>query len=580
MKPADIRATGGTVSLFDPLNANLIFRNTSRCFSAAELTDVAADDPEQQRHQASMSLCRRNATMPRTRKNVWKFSQPWDDTVLWYAKAVRELQTRPISDLTSWASLGAIHGFDPELWTAFGYLTPTTPLPSSSAQARFWKQCQHQCWYFLPWHRGYLSAFEAIVLAAVVKLGGPADWALPYWNYSDGQDANALKLPTAFAAATLPDGSGNPLLVSRRYGDGTGNVVITAADVALNALRETKFSGTGGGGGSTGFGGPQTTFQHDGTDNGQLERQPHNGVHGLVGGMIPNADPNDAQSYGLMSMPDTAALDPIFWLHHANIDRLWEVWLKRSTSDKNPTSTKWLNGPTDRTFAMPKPDGSGYNFAAADMLDTTKLDYVYDDTSDPLGNVDRLALRTKRLGLPGATLASVGEIPMAEQNPAELVGANDSAVQISGDAVETQVKMDAGASTKLRSSFSASSVAATVSKEPDRVFLNLENIRGVNDSAVFYVYVNLPKDAKPEDNPDHLAGVVSLFGVRKATRSDSTHGGNGINESLDITDVIDKLHLNNTLDADHLNIRFVSRTAIRPQDGISVGRVSVYRQGQ
>jgi tyrosinase len=350
--------------------------------------------------------------------------------------------------------------------------------------------------------------------------------------------------------------------------------------VALTALRESKFAGAGGGG-STGFGGPQTTFQHDGTDNGQLERQPHNGVHGLVGGMKLNADPNDPRSYGLMSMPDTAALDPIFWLHHANIDRLWEVWLQRSAAHVDPTkNTQWLTGPADRTFAMPKPDGSGYDFAADDVLDTTKLDYVYDDTSDPLGGVDRLVQRMNRLGLPSAAAASMRDIPVAEQKPTELVGANDKAVRISGDAVETQVKMDAGVSRKVLRSFDARSLAASPAKEPDRVFLNLENIRGVNDSAMFYVYVNLPKDAKPEDHPDHLAGVVSLFGVRKATREDSAHGGSGLNESLEITDVVDKLHLNNALDVDQLSVRFVSRTNIRPEDGISVGRVSVYRQGE
>ena len=49
--------------------------------------------------------------------------------------------------------------------------------------AQFWNQCQHGSWYFLPWHRGYLLAFEANIRAAVVQLGGPDDWALPYWNY-------------------------------------------------------------------------------------------------------------------------------------------------------------------------------------------------------------------------------------------------------------------------------------------------------------------------------------------------------------------------------------------------------------
>jgi len=56
-------------------------------------------------------------------------------------------------------------------------------LPFDPDVEGFWNQCQHGSWYFLPWHRAYLAAFEAIVLDAIVKKGGPSDWALPYWNY-------------------------------------------------------------------------------------------------------------------------------------------------------------------------------------------------------------------------------------------------------------------------------------------------------------------------------------------------------------------------------------------------------------
>jgi tyrosinase len=37
---------------------------------------------------------------------------------------------------------------------------------------------------------------------------------------------------------------------------------------------------------------------------------------------------------GWMSDPDKAALDPIFWLHHANIDRLWAAWTKGVPNEK------------------------------------------------------------------------------------------------------------------------------------------------------------------------------------------------------------------------------------------------------
>ena len=90
-------------------------------------------------------------------------------------------------------------------------------MPPSSDQDVLWNQCQHITWYFLPWHRGYLDAFEQIVRDAVVKLGGPADWALPYWNYSEDA-GERLSCRSAFANATLPGGGKNFLHVTRRYG--------------------------------------------------------------------------------------------------------------------------------------------------------------------------------------------------------------------------------------------------------------------------------------------------------------------------------------------------------------------------
>src|SRR5580704_17465896 len=82
-----------------------------------------------------------------------------------------------------------------------------------------WDQCQHQSGYFLPWHRGYLVAFEAIVRASIVKQGGPATWALPYWDYNEAANPKARTLPLALTAAKMPDGTDNPLATPFRYGD-------------------------------------------------------------------------------------------------------------------------------------------------------------------------------------------------------------------------------------------------------------------------------------------------------------------------------------------------------------------------
>ena len=40
----------------------------------------------------------------------------------------------------------------------------------------------------------------------------------------------------------------------------------------------------------------------------------HNTIHYSVGG------------YGHMTYPEVAAFDPVFWFHHANVDRLFAMW--------------------------------------------------------------------------------------------------------------------------------------------------------------------------------------------------------------------------------------------------------------
>ena len=121
--------------------------------------------------------------MANTRRNVWELGSDWADPILWYARGVKAMKARALNDRTSWRFYAAIHGIFPPLWQQYGYLAATDAPPSQSDRNTYWNQCQHGSWYFLPWHRGYLIAFEAVIRDAVVRLGGPGDWALPYWNY-------------------------------------------------------------------------------------------------------------------------------------------------------------------------------------------------------------------------------------------------------------------------------------------------------------------------------------------------------------------------------------------------------------
>jgi tyrosinase len=142
--------------------------------------------------------------------------------------------------------------------------------------------CPHSVAYFIAWHRGYLSLFEK----QLREVSGNPALMLPYWDY--------YKDPTIPREFT--DSSAfNPLYVSR---------VNTRVPQALTLAP---------------FSGSLTHFQRETNDSfvnalafePSLENQPHNPVHDLIGGIM-----------ATMQSP----LDPIFWLHHANIDRLANAW--------------------------------------------------------------------------------------------------------------------------------------------------------------------------------------------------------------------------------------------------------------
>ncbi|MET0556908.1 MAG: tyrosinase family protein [Vicinamibacteria bacterium] len=498
--------------------------------------------------------------MARLRKDVRGLGPGWSDTLLWYAKAVRALQDRPVTDRTSWWFLAAIHGFHPAVWTQFEVVPAGTPLPQRAEIERFWLQCQHQSWYFLPWHRAYLAAFEDIVRAAVVDAGGPADWALPYWNYSDATRPDARTLPEAFDEETLPDGSTNPLRVVRRFGSGVKPIEIDPDFVSLQALENGAFTGDV----PPGFGGPETVFHHGPesvTTNGALESVPHNVVHGALGGVAPGGDPNNWRHFGLMSMPQSAALDPVFWLHHANIDRLWSVWL-RGPDHANPRELTWLDGPVGRSFVMPTRDGGERVYHAREVLDTTAplLDYSYEDETPPV--VEERARRR-----PGRLAAAVS----ADRTP-ELVGASEAAVHVQGT-TRAAVRLDAAA---MRPRGPARAAAAAAGEdEPLRVFLKLEGIRGSSDAAIYRVYLDPPgADASASDT--RPVGTISLFGVSAASSPEGPADGSGLNQVLEITESVGALRLSGDA-LERLEVRLVPANPAGDGATVSIERLSVFQ---
>jgi tyrosinase len=480
--------------------------------------------------------------MLKTRTNALKLAL-WDPALLWYAKAVAAMKSRPANDPTGWIYQAAIHGWtdDPALKSStatWKQWTHNQVLPTAQQRTAFWGQCQHGTWYFLPWHRIYLGYFEKIVGKTIVDLGGPADWALPYWNYDQGVPSG--KLPDAFTQAKLPDGSVNALLEPKRDAGNDGKPFLVQKRIALApAFGEHQFASSTPTS-SPGFGGPVTRFEHSGGTHGALETAPHDEVHVEIGGWMGN--------------PATAAVDPIFWLHHANIDRLWAAWLKADPANKNPLATsKW------QAFRFTFNDGLGKTptLTPADIVDSKSsvFSYEYDDLST--------AVPVKPAAVPSAPPS-----PMTEEPLPEMIGASSAPLPLTSEAKTTSVPLFPVSGPLL--------ALGAVGTPFNQAYLHVENVRGKGQPGSFDVYLNVPDGAGEEDAERFYIGTVPTFGLEHASVSSSRHPGNGLRFTFNVTDAVNLLKTENKWDPAILKVTFRPTKALPADAEVQVGRVSLY----
>jgi tyrosinase len=235
-----------------------------------------------------------------------------------YRDAVKAMKALPASDARNWTKQAEIHN----------------------------NFCPHRNWFFLPWHRAYLVAFERICR----QLSGKKDFALPYWDWTGDP-----QLPAAFADPNY-NGQPNPLFDGNRSSQTVsisttwaGASVISQIDnePTFEAFASTKPASSGG----------SQPWRNPATE-GLLESSPHDHVHTSISGDM-----------GTFMSP----LDPIFWLHHCNIDRIWDRW--NTNGHANTTDTSWL----DMTFTnhFVNAQGTPYTTKVSNNLNIALLGYRY-----------------------------------------------------------------------------------------------------------------------------------------------------------------------------------------------------------
>jgi Common central domain of tyrosinase/Polyphenol oxidase middle domain len=268
-----------------------------------------------------------------------------------YRRAVDVMMKRDIADKTSWWFQANVYG-----------LTESSIAGSIRPLAKYWRQCPRWTYFFLGWQRMYLYFFERILRRAC----GDPIFALPYWAYDDPQQS---ALPRAFRPSDgdrgrPPSARRNPLARARRLVQierGALGLSGLATDIRA-ALLLASFTADSPLDALRSFGGMRTHDPKQAVGAGAIEAI-GNRVHLTIG--------HD----GDMGSPTTAARDPVFWLHQANIDRLWVKWTDAARVPPLNDDV-WMK----TAFTFIDENGDDRMMTGADILDTQhQLGYRYDD---------------------------------------------------------------------------------------------------------------------------------------------------------------------------------------------------------
>lgn len=242
-----------------------------------------------------------------------------------------------------------------------------------TANYAFWASihahcCPHQTALFLPWHRAYIFQFEE-----ALRRAAGAEITLPYWDWV------AVPRVPPLVERLLPE--------APRFSDAHRE----AHDLRLPTQE-------------------------------QIDRVLRKEAYKFIGASCAHANPGEFEKlHGrphmwtgpYMEKKETAAFDPIFWLHHANVDRIWAFWQREHHGEHPPCPRRTLDG-------IP----GGWKVSDVEYVSSPRLGYEYVDqvieiagpqavvmSGDVSLTIPATRCRGARLLLNGIQLAGEGPAP-------------------------------------------------------------------------------------------------------------------------------------------------------------------------
>jgi tyrosinase len=239
------------------------------------------------------------------------------DMLATFADAVTRMQTRYLdSNPLGW------------MWQWYTHFVPDSTTKADEIQRVFgtsttarrrlaeetWDTCQSHSGQdpnnFLPWHRMYVYYMERIVR----RVSGRTDFTMPYWDYTSDDPAKRGVVPVEFRSP------GDPVFGSL-YRPDRNDLANSGQPIQSNQRGDPMR-----------IGGPmgKQYYEMVGSDPGFC-RAINSGIHGSIHVLVGNR-------MGMGSVPYSGG-DPLFWVHHSNIDRMWASW--NAHGGMNPVDAEW-----------------------------------------------------------------------------------------------------------------------------------------------------------------------------------------------------------------------------------------------
>jgi len=435
--------------------------------------------------------------------------------------------------------IGRMAAADPDLAALRRAVAAMKALPASDP--RNWVRfadihrnfCPHANWYFLPWHRAYLLSYERMIRAVT----GNSAFAMPYWDWT----ANRT-VPQAFRDATY-GGQPNPLYVAARNNSYSIPDVYSGPAVMSSIYGQTNFelfaSSRAPGQNNTN----QSWIKARGTQ-GTLEATPHNNIHVNLGGFMPNGN---------------SPMDPIFLMHHGNIDRIWWSWNCRGRA--NTTDPLWRTMPFTNNYY--NPDGTWATYRPADLLSVTALGYSYGLCLRPLPQILVRDLANLRL----AQIFRAGPGVRANVAGVQALRLRSRATGPTFEAV------GAAPPRSLRNTFQAlarPNQAVPLLRQPQttsQIVALIHNLTPPSDNVEVLVFAGTGAMAAANSPRDpNFVTSIGFFGAH-------AHDGHGVSASVDLTEHLRAIGA----DRDEIHVRLVARAVGRTEGSVqeTVGRAEV-----